>query len=250
MELKEVLIKSTIDGTMQPSLIAKCDLEGKRPLLVDLHTWSADRFNHKSRLAYAECHGFHLVLPEFRGPNLISNPHCTEACGSVLAMQDIKDAIDYMIANAKVDTDNIFIVGCSGGGHMALMMAGYCPTLFKAVAAFVPVTDLVRWKDENEHYGKHVIACTGGDIEEMKKRSPVSYIDEIAKANVKIFAGKYDHLVPFRHTLDFYNLMLEKHPEARIYIDIYDAGHQYDGALFEHWLNSQYKEAELGEVTG
>ena len=55
MQQQEIYIKSTIDDTMQPSLFYKADGEEKRPLLVGLHTWSADRFNQiKVMLPYAE----------------------------------------------------------------------------------------------------------------------------------------------------------------------------------------------------
>ena len=41
MEQTEILVKSTLDGSLQPSLFFKA--EGKRPVLVGLHTWSYDR---------------------------------------------------------------------------------------------------------------------------------------------------------------------------------------------------------------
>ena len=40
MEQKEIFVKSTLDGTMQPSFFYKSDSPEKRPLLVGLHTWS------------------------------------------------------------------------------------------------------------------------------------------------------------------------------------------------------------------
>ena len=160
MEQQEIYVKSTMDGTMQPSLFFKSDSVEKRPLLVGLHTWSFDRFNQISNmLPVCEQHDFNLLLPEFRGPNRSNNPNCRQACGSELAKQDIKDAIDYLIENGQVDADNIFLLGASGGGHMALLMAGMCPHYFKAIGAFVPITDLAKWTAEQPGYGKHVLAC-------------------------------------------------------------------------------------------
>ena len=64
---EEILIKSTLDGTMQPSLLYK-SASKNRPLLVGLHTWSFDRSNQiKNMLPFAQKWGFHLLLPEFRG---------------------------------------------------------------------------------------------------------------------------------------------------------------------------------------
>ena len=93
---KEIFVKSTLDQTMQPSLFYESNSVDKRPLLVGLHTWSFDRFNQiDNMLPLAEKYDFNLLLPEFRGSNLVSNPNHILACGSEYAKQDIKDAIDY-----------------------------------------------------------------------------------------------------------------------------------------------------------
>ena len=85
----EILVRSTVDGTMQPSLFYQSSNPG-RPLLVGLHTWSYDRFNQiENMLPYAEKYDFNLLLPEFRGPNLVSNRQKTFACASIEAKTDI-----------------------------------------------------------------------------------------------------------------------------------------------------------------
>ena len=252
MKQREVFIKSTMDGTMQPSLFYNSDSKGKRPLLIGLHTWSWQRDNPiKVMLPYAEKYDFNLLLPEFRGNNLKTNPNCTQACGSDFAKQDIKDAVDYILANYdNIDEENIFLLGCSGGGHMALLMAGYCPEYFKAVGAYVPITDLEEWTHQKESYREHVLACCNNDKEEMKKRSPMSYIDTIAKANVKIFHGKYDTVVPFTHSVKLFNAINEKYPESKVYLDIFDGKHQIVMDTAMYWFLSQYKEIDIQDVTG
>ena len=250
MDYIEILVKSTVDGSMQPSLFFENN-GGKKPLLVGLHTWSYDRFNQVANFSpLAEEYGFHLLLPNFRGPNLASNPNCTEACGSLKAKQDIKDAIDYCIENYDIDTENIFLLGGSGGGHMSLLMAGFCPEVFKAVAAFVPITDIEKWNKENQKYSPHILACCGENAEEMAFRSPISYIDNIAKANVKIFHGKYDPVVPYTHSLNIYNKIFEKYPDCKVYLDIFDGGHELDKKAAMYWIMSQYKKSDSGNLSG
>lgn len=250
MKKQEIVVKSTLDGTMQPSLFYKAS-KGKRPLLVGLHTWSFDRFNQiENMLPLAEKHNFNLLLPEFRGSNLQSNPNCALACGSEFAKQDIKDAIDYLIENEDIDSENIFLLGLSGGGHMTLMMAGMIPHYFKAIGAYVPITNLEKWAEQNESYRPHVLACCGDSIDEMLKRSPVNYLENIAKANLKIFHGKYDSVVPFSHSLELYNAIIEKYPDASVYLDIFDGGHEIDIKIAEYWIMSQYGNAEKIEVSG
>lgn len=236
---------------MQPSLFYKCEFGEKRPLLVGLHTWSFDRFNQiENLLPMAKRLGFNLLLPEFRGANLDSNPECAKACGSQYAKADIKDAIDCVIENENADGDNVFLLGLSGGGHMALLMAGAYPEYFKAVGAFVPITNLEKWVKQNEGYARHVLACCGGDKREMEKRSPMHYIDAIARANVKIFHGKRDTVVPPSHSLELFSAVMKKHPDASIYLDIFDGGHEIDLEVAEHWIVSQYKKSKNASVTG
>lgn len=250
MEQQELWIESTLDGSKQPSLFYEATGEQKRPLLVGLHTWSFDRFNQVENLVpIAEQYNFNLLLPEFRGKNLNSNPICTEACGSMLARQDIKDAIDYVVTNHNVDPENVFLFGCSGGGHMALLMAGTWPEYFRSVAAFVPISNLKDWTEQNKGYAHHVLACCGSE-EEMLRRSPVSYMENIAKSNTKIFHGKYDKVVPVRQSIAFYNELLTKYPDAKVYLDIFDGGHENDFTLFRHWMLTQYEKYEKSQVTG
>lgn len=251
MKQTEILIKSTRDCSMQPSLFYKSESLEKRPLLVGLHTWSHDRFNQiNNMLPYAEKYDFNLLLPEFRGNNLKTNPACTEACGSDYAKQDIKDAIEHIIKNENVDRDNIFLLGLSGGGHMSLLMAGFCPEYFKAIGAYVPITDLEKWTTQNENYREHVLACCSNDISEMKKRSPINYMENIAKANLKIFHGKFDPVVPVSHSLELYEEIMLKYPNARVFLDVFDGGHEIDMETAFYWIISQYKGAKKVKVTG
>ncbi len=251
MKQTEILIKSTLDGTLQPSLFYKSESKEKRPLLVGLHTWSHNRFNQiNNMLPYAEKYDFNLLLPEFRGDNLKTNPDCTLACGSEYAKQDIKDAIDYILANENADRENIFLLGGSGGGHMSLLMAGLCPEYFKAVAAYVPITDLEKWANQNMNYREHVFACCSSESDEMKKRSPMSYIDNIAKANLKVFHGKFDPVVPVSHSIELYERMMSDYPEARVFLDIFDGGHEMDMQTAFYWFMSQSREANKVMVTG
>ena len=250
MEQSELLIPSTLDGSLQPSLFYRAS-KPNRPVLVGLHTWSFDRFNQiNTMLPFAKEHDFNLLLPEFRGKNRKENPNCTQACGSLLAKQDIKDAIDYLIANESVDAENVFLLGASGGGHMALLMAGFCPSYFKAIGAFVPITDLAKWSVENPKYGARVEACCGTDAAELALRSPMSYIDTIATANVKIFHGKYDSIVPVTHSITLFGAIMEKYPTSRVFLDIFDGGHQLDMKQASYWIMSQYQKNDVVKVTG
>ncbi len=246
----EIKVRSSLDGGEEPSLFFPAEGKEKRPLLVGLHTWSFDRFNQvKNMLPHAKKHNFHLLLPEFRGANVAKNPRCKQACGSAVAVRDIYDAIEYVCSKYPVDRENIFLLGASGGGHMALMTAASDPNFFKAVGSFVPITDLLLWTKENSNYASNVLACCENE-QEMMKRSPISYADRLAAANLKIFHGKFDHVVPYTQSVNMYLKIMDVRPDARVFLDIFDGGHEMSLVTAMEWLLSQYDEKQLVEVSG
>lgn len=250
-DLIEIKVLSSLDQTEQPSLFYQASGAEKRPLLVGLHTWSFDRFNQiENMLPYAKENNFHLLLPEFRGPNKKDNPEYQKACGSEYAVQDVFDAIEYAKTHFAVDEENIFLLGASGGGQVALLCGGKNPKLFKAIGAFVPVCDLQRWARENTWYAQLVNACCNGSEEEMQKRSPVSYVQELTKANLKIFHGKFDPVVSVKQSLDLYAEIMRIDPASRVFLDIFDGGHEINMKVAFAWLLSQYKKERLTAVTG
>jgi len=255
-DMQEIWVKSTVDDTMQPSLFYESKQKNS-PLLVGLHTWSCDRFNQVERMMpLAKKNGWNLLLPEFRGANLKSNSNCIDACGSLKAKQDILDAVDYVVDKYSIDAQNILLLGASGGGHMALLMAAYAPKMWRAVSSFVPITDLEKWYEESDSYREHIAACCGGEprmfresevltnsvIKDMeidlqyKFRSPIHYVKQISQATVKIYTGKRDPIVPSHHGLDLYNLIYNQYPEADVYFEMFDGGHEMILEKAESWL--------------
>ena len=132
---------------------------------------------------------------------------------------------------------------------MALMMAGYCPEYFKAIGAFVPICNLAKWAEENAGYKPHILACCGSESE-MLRRSPVSYIDTIARANLKIFHGKYDSCVPVTQSVELYDMIFKSNPRARVFLDIFDGGHEIDMKSAMYWILSQYRGGNKVDITG
>jgi pimeloyl-ACP methyl ester carboxylesterase len=233
MHVEERETVSSIDGTRQPFLFARAIGDEPAPLLVALHSWSAPRHNQvRSLLPLAERQNWHLLLPEFRGPNLDTNPQCHEAAGSLQAMQDIVDAIE--VVRAEYGVAEIFLGGGSGGGHMALMMAAYKPELWTAVSAWCPITDLAAWYGQNPRYSRHIAACCGGppgastevDVE-YRERSPIFHLTALARSTLFIHHGKHDTSVPCTHSLTLYNQLLAEFPEARVYLEIFEGKHEY-----------------------
>jgi pimeloyl-ACP methyl ester carboxylesterase len=222
---REVQIVSSRDGVQQSALFyvppnSESGAKGKpAPLLVCLHSWSS---NYKSAEYMQEILGgcqnreWIFLSPDFRGPN-----KRVEACASDLAVQDVIDAVQYARQHANVDPRRIWLVGGSGGGHMALMMAGRAPSLWSAVSAWVPISNLTAWhqfcKEQNFYYSKMMELCCGGPPgspaadREFKLRSPLSHLEKAKSVRIDIEAGIHDGhggaAVPISHSLWAFNVL-------------------------------------------
>jgi dipeptidyl aminopeptidase/acylaminoacyl peptidase len=222
----EVKIRSTKDGTMQPSLLEVP--EGAKtgapvPLLVHLHSWSAD-YKNSGLMSEAEQgardRGWVFLSPNFRGPN--NQP---EACGSDLATTDVIDAVRYAQSAAHIDPRRIYLVGGSGGGYMALLMAAKYPELWAAVSAWVPISDLAAWhgsaKAAGLRYDGMLEKCFGGPPStaeaEYKKRSPLFQLSRAKGLRISIHTGIHDGhkgSVPVSQSLRAFNELAKANGHA------------------------------------
>lgn len=216
-EIQEIRILSSLDQTEQPSLTWSPSGNEPRPLLVGLHTWSGDYKQASNGHSYAQwCmeHGWHFVYPNFRGPN-----NTPAALGSALAVQDIVDAVEHLKKTRSVDTSRIYLIGVSGGGHMALQMAGKHPEIWAGVSAWCGISDISAWHQEHlkqglpDNYASHIEAALGGPptegrLKEAQDRSPLTHLARAKDVPLDINHGIHDGRigsVPFRHSLLAFN---------------------------------------------
>lgn len=228
--IEEVMIPASLEPRSYPARLWVPDNEDGggegSALVVVLHTWSGnykqDQFSGGptpgilSVLNACEERGWHMVMPDFGGPNI--RP---EACASPEAIQNVIDTVHFMKSRYTIHPDRVFLFGVSGGGHMALMMAGKYPHLWSGVSAWVPISDLAQWHGEcvqsGRKYAQHLEAVTGGVPGESEKidqqyreRSPIHFLSnpELADLPLEINAGirdGHDGSVPVSHTLKAFN---------------------------------------------
>jgi dienelactone hydrolase len=220
-EVKEVRYLSAADNTQQPALFYAPTGNRPQPLLVALHTWSGD-YRQPESIPYARwclARNWAFIHPDFRGPNL--RP---EATGSELVVKDVLSAVTYAKGRAAIDQTRIYLVGVSGGGHLALLLAGRAPDVWAGVSAWVPISDLNAWYAESKaagrRYAQDIAQSCGGAPEadnaaarECRKRSPLTYLAGARKLALDINAGITDgHTgsVPISHSLRAFNLLADE----------------------------------------
>jgi pimeloyl-ACP methyl ester carboxylesterase len=204
------------------------------PLLVFLHSWSGSIEQGPPWIAQAKKMGWALVAPDFRGPN-----RRLEACASDLAVQDVLDAVEHARREARIDETRIYLVGGSGGGHMALMMAARAPQVWAGVSSWCPITDLAAWHAESSarknNYARMMEQSCGGPPgpateAEYRRRSPLFHLAAAKGVPIDISTGIHDgHTgsVPVSHTLRAFNALAAEErrlPEADIASLVRDRG--------------------------
>ena len=262
-EFIEIEVISSLDGSREKNLFflpENITENRKIPLVVGLHTWSFDRFNQIGLLELCRKRSWALLLPEFRGPNLVENPRAQEACGSQLACQDIVDAVEFVKKNYPVNGKTVFLVGGSGGGHMSLMTGAYKPEMWLAVSSWCPITDVALWHKyygKGNSYARHMEACCGGlpgDSPEVdyqySKRSPMSYLTKLAKVNLSVHHGRFDKSVPCIHTINLAVALNALAPE-KFFFEIFDGGHELREERAFAWFDKILDSADdTDELTG
>ena len=258
-EIKEVICRSSVDGSPEPVLFYHPGGALPVPLVVGLHTWSHDRHNQvDGMLPFCRERGWALLLPEFRGPNLVSNPRARQAGGSVLAIQDIIDGVEMVSERCPIDRDAVFLLGGSGGGHMSLLAAARAPTLWKGVSSWVPITDLAAWRVQNQEYASHVAACCGGlpgtsgEVDrEYRERSPIFQVEALSEVTLSLHHGRFDPVVPYSQS---WNLAqrLEGRGAKRFFLDIFDGEHDLRYHTAFRWFDGLLKgdNNQGGRLTG
>ena len=216
---ERIHVPSSLDGTEQPCYLTLPD--GFRPdgppvpLLVSLHTWSGD-VEQRDRKMEEEAlgRGWIYLWPHFRGAN-----KAPDACGSEKAQQDILDAVDWVLQRYPVDRRRIYLTGASGGGHMAMLMAGRHPQRWTAVSAWVGISDLAAWhaRQAKSPYGEMIRASCGGPPgasaavdQQYRLRSPKTWLHRAVEVPLDLSAGVHDGhkgSVPIRHTLEAFNVV-------------------------------------------
>ncbi|MCK5863305.1 MAG: prolyl oligopeptidase family serine peptidase [Candidatus Hydrogenedentes bacterium] len=213
---REVTITSTVDDSEQAAMFYAPEASGAVPLVVVLHTWLGDyrQDAHKAVEEWCMKKGWAYIHPDFRGPNI--RP---EATGSEQVLQDILDAVTYARKEVDIDDESIFLVGTSGGGYTALLMAGRYPEIWAGVSVWVPIVDLTAWyhecKEADIKYFEDVEASCGGIPgaspavdKEYRKRSPLTWLSNAKGLHLHINAGirdGHDGSVPVSHTLLAFN---------------------------------------------
>ena len=165
-EVEEIWYKSVDDFDIQGWIIKPPDFDPSQryPLILAIHGGPHGMYNVGFNFGWQNHAANGYVV-------LYTNPRGSSGYGSAFGnaiknaypgkdYNDLMNGVDEVIAQGYVDTDNMFVYGCSGGGVLTSWVVGHTDR-FRAASAncpvtnwlsFVGTTDGATWYKNFEHF--------------------------------------------------------------------------------------------------
>ena len=209
------------------------DKEGKYPVFVFVHGggwsshkifadqehWQGDYLGYLARY-YAD-KGFICVSVDYR---LAREWGQVENYGIIDCYEDCCDAMDYVIAHADdygIDTQKMYLLGESAGGHLAGALATFHydrKYSFKKIFLVNPITHFEDgWKERVPVDSNHPSLAELSVEERAEFLSPLSQILE-SIGEVVLIHGADDKIVNPDHSRKFYNRMMEMNKKCELHL--------------------------------
>jgi dipeptidyl aminopeptidase/acylaminoacyl peptidase len=153
--------------------------------------------------------GFAVLQPNFRGSTGYGDDFFKQNGfrSWPTAIGDVLDAGKWLVAQGITSPDKLAIVGWSYGGYAALQSAVVDPSVFKAVIAIAPVTDLAELKEGYRNWSNFlVVSREVGEGPHVREGSPALNAAKI-KVPVLLFHGEMDRNVPIRQSKEMADRM-------------------------------------------
>ncbi|MDB5703526.1 MAG: peptidase [Sphingomonas bacterium] len=189
------------DGTQIPGyLTLPPGSDGKNlPAIVMPHGGPGDRdeWGFDWLAQFFANRGYAVLQPNFRGSTGYGSAWFQQNGFKSwkVAIGDVNDGGRWLVKQGIADPAKLGIVGWSYGGYAALQSAVLDPTLFKAIVAVAPVTDLETLRSESENFTNHAIVDAFiGRGAHVREGSPAQNVDRIT-APVLMFHGDRDQNV-------------------------------------------------------
>ena len=144
-----------------------------------------------------------------------------------IAIGDVLDGGRWLVSQGTAQAGKVAIVGWSYGGYAALQSAVVDPSMFKAVIAIAPVTDLNELKEEHRGWSDfHVVEEFVGEGPHLGDGSPLQNAARI-KVPVLLFHGTLDRNVGYPESEHMAAALTAAHDRCEL-VTFADLDHQLD----------------------
>jgi dipeptidyl aminopeptidase/acylaminoacyl peptidase len=200
------------------------DATKKYPLILEIHGGPQSMYNvafNFSRQDHA-ANNYVLLYTNPRGStgygekftNMIKNAYPDKD------FDDLMAGVDTVVGRGYVDTKNMFVYGCSGGGVLTAWTVGHTDR-FAAAASLCPVINWLSFVGETDgaSWYMNFDKPFWEDPSEHLKRSPIMYVGHV-KTPTLLMTGVLDLRTPMPQSEEFYRaLKLRGIPTALIRVN-------------------------------
>jgi dipeptidyl aminopeptidase/acylaminoacyl peptidase len=227
----------TVHGYLRrPSNLRSGD---RLPAIVMSHTYNVGQFYNQWNpiVTYIVQSGYIVLTVDHRGSNGygVKFRDLPKGDWGFGQLKDIESAAKFLRSRADVDPERVGMLGYSMGGYMTMLASTTRPSLFKAA---VEVFGLGEITGDPQRSSKNYIWHVGGNEmekpEEYRKRSPISYVEQL-KAPLLMIGSDGDPIEPVTKTYNFMQALDKygKRYEAYVY-----RNEQHGLKQLEHQLDS------------
>jgi dipeptidyl aminopeptidase/acylaminoacyl peptidase len=221
--LEEIWFKGADGWDVQGWVIKPPDFDPARkyPLMLSIHGGPHAMYNVAFNFGWQEHAANGYVV-------LYTNPRGSTGYGSAFGnaiknaypgkdYDDLMAGVDAVIAKGYVDTQNMFVYGCSGGGVLTAWIVGKTDR-FAAASANCPVTNWLSFvgTTDGASWYRNFAKMPWEDPSEHLRRSPLMYVGNV-KTPTMLMTGVNDLRTPISQTEEYYEaLKVLKVPTAMI----------------------------------
>lgn len=222
-ETEEIWYKSK-DGLRIQGWIVKppgFDRTKKYPLILDIHGGPQAMYNVGFSFARQDhaANGYVVLYTNPRGSTGYGAKFTNEIKNAYpdKDYDDLMVGVDSVLGRGYIDSKNLFVYGCSGGGVLTAWIVGHT-NRFAAASSNCPVINWLSFVGETDGAGWYMNFDKPfwEDPSEHLKRSPIMYVGNV-KTPTMLMTGVLDLRTPMPQTEEFYRaLKLRGVPTAMI----------------------------------
>lgn len=215
---------TSVDGMRIQGWIVKpadFDPSKKYPLMLEIHGGPHSMYNVAFNFSRQDhvAHGYVLLYTNPRGStgygsafgNAIKNAYPGKDYDDLMA------GVDTVIGRGYVDTNRLYVFGCSGGGVLTSWIVGHTDR-FSAASANCPVTNWISFvgTTDGSNWYYNFAKYPWDDPSEHLRRSPLMYVGNV-KTPTMLMTGVNDLRTPMAQTEEYYEaLKIRKVPTAMV----------------------------------
>jgi dipeptidyl aminopeptidase/acylaminoacyl peptidase len=187
------------------------DPKKKYPLILDIHGGPQAMYNVAFNFArqHHAASGYVVLYTNPRGSTGYGIKFTNEIKNAYPGkdFDDLMAGVDTVIGRGYIDTRNLFVYGCSGGGVLTAWVVGHTDR-FTAAASLCPVIDWISFVGETDgsSWYRNFEKPFWEDPSEHLRRSPIMYVGHVKTPTI-LMTGILDLRTPMPQSEEFYRAL-------------------------------------------